>query len=317
MKTKKSKTNKKIKRQKLFVAGLLSLVVIMGGYQVVQYINNQEAAEDIQYTAVVFGPPMQQSIEVLMISSTDDKVSVIDNKSSKIQYSDIKNYKEENLEYYQSYHELHPELLDAEVIWRVNTDLDNDFYTNVKNVEDPMSLTVVVNKYNKLNYYFEPDDLVLMENEKQELYLRQEAYDAYLEMKEEIKKQDLKLEVVSAYRSARYQNTLYYTYVDEQGADLADTFSARPGHSGHQTGLVVDVSDGVLDYTDFGKTEAYTWVKDNAHRFGFIVRYKADPEVTGYQIEPWHLRYVGKEIAVDMYEKNIHVLEEYLDKIGI
>lgn len=313
----KDKRKKKMKRQKLFIALLLLLVVSMGGYQLINYLDNKEEAEDIQYTAVVFSAPMQQSIEVLMISASEQQESVIDNKSNKIQYSDIKNYKEENLDRYIKYHELNPKLLDAEVIWRVNTSLDYAFYTNIEEVYEPESITVVVNKYNSLSSDFQPSDLVLMENEKQELYLREEAYNAYLEMQAEMLKKELKIETVSAYRSFNAQNKLYKNYVSEFGVEEADTFSARPGHSGHQTGLVVDVSDGKLDYTEFGKTDAFIWIKDNAHRFGFIVRYKGVPELTGYQVEPWHLRYVGKDVAIDMYETNIHILEEYLDKKGL
>lgn len=313
----KSKSKKRIRRQKIFVVALLVLVVSMGGYQLINYIQNIEKADDLKYTAVMFNAPMHQSIEVLMISATDEKISIIDNSSSKIEYSDIKNYKEENLSRYAAYHKLNPNLLDAEVIWRVNTNLDYEFYTNISVVDNPLSFTVVVNKYNRLPSDFQPEDLVLMENESKELYLREDAYQAYLEMREAMAKLDLKIEAISGFRGYNTQSRLYNKYVDEHGQTEADTFSARPGHSGHQTGLVVDVSNTKLVFTDFGKTEEYAWVKDNAHRYGFIVRYKDNPELTGYQVEPWHLRYVGKDVAVDMYESNIHILEEYLDKKGI
>ncbi len=314
---KKSKSKNRIRRQKIFVVALLVLVVSMGGYQLINLIQNRKKTEDLKYTAIVFNAPMHQSIEVLMISATDDKISVIDNNSSKIEYSDIKNYKEENLSRYTAYHKLNPNLLDAEVIWRVNTNLDYEFYTNISEVQNPLSFTVVVNKYNRLPDDFLPNDLVLMENESKELYLRQDAYQAYLEMQEAMAKIDLRIETISAFRSYNTQFNLYNKYVEQHGQTSADTFSARAGHSGHQTGLVVDVSNVKSVYTDFGKTDEYAWVKDNAHRFGFIVRYKDNPELTGYQVEPWHLRFVGKDVAVDMYESNIHILEEYLDKKGI
>lgn len=311
---KNKRTNKK-RLQKLLVIFLLLLVVSMGGYQIYEYIEQKDEADNVVYTAAIFNAPMAQSIEILLISESDEKDSVIDNNSNKIQYSDIKNYVEENLDRYVAYHDLHPELLDAEVIWRVNTKLDYDFYANFALIEDPLSLTVVVNKYNILDSSFEPEDLVLIEGT--EMYLRSEAYDAYLEMKEAMNKIDLNIDVTSAYRSFNTQKTLYNNYVDKHGVEEADTFSARPGHSGHQLGLVIDVNNGKVPYTSFGKTDEYTWIKDNAHRFGYIIRYKANPELTGYQVEEWHLRYVGEEVAVDMYESNIHILEEYLDKRGL
>lgn len=311
----KNKLTNKKRLQKLLVIVLLLLVTSMGGYQIYEYLEQKEEADDVVYTAAIFNAPMAQSIEVLLISETDEKESIIDNNSNKIQYSDIKNYVEENLDRYVSYHKLHPELLDAEVIWRVNTKLDYDFYRNYALIEDPLSLTVVVNKYNILDSGFEPDDLVLIEGT--DMYLRLEAYDAYLKMKEAMNKVDLNIEITSAYRSFNTQKELYNSYVDEHGVEEADTFSARPGHSGHQLGLVIDVHNGKVPYTSFGKTEEYAWIKDNAHRYGYIIRYKANPELTGYQVEEWHLRYVGEEVAVDMYESNIHILEEYLDKRGL
>ncbi len=313
----KAKRAKKQRLQKIFVIILLVLVVTMGGYQVNEYFVNGKKAEDITYTAAVFKVPMQQSIEVLMISASDDKASVIDNQSNKIQYSDIKNYKEENLKRYGEYHALYPELLDAEVIWRVNTNLDYDFYTNVSEVEDPLSIIAVVNKYYYLERDFEPEDLVLVENEAEKLYLREEAKAAYLEMKEAMKKQDLKINLSSAYRSYNTQEKLYNEEVEKNGKEMADINIARPGHSEHQLGLVIDVNSGSVPFEPFGKTASYTWVKDNAHRFGYIIRYKGNPELTGYQVEEWHLRYVGKDVAIDMYESNISVLEEFLDKRGL
>lgn len=310
----RNKLKSRQKLEKILIGVLLFLVVAMGAYQLSAFVEKKEADEDIVYTAAIFKAPMQQSIEVLMLSKSQGQTSVIDNKNNKIQYSDIKNYKEENLTRYLNYHEKNPDLLEAEVIWRVNTDLDYEFYKKISQVENPQAITTVVNKYNKLDKDFVPDDLVLMEGEDQEFYLRKEAYEAFLKMRQAMNDLDLTIKVSSAFRTYDYQKSLYNKYVEEYGQEQADIFSARPGHSGHQLGLVVDVNDGNLPYTDFKKTEAYAWIKDNAHRYGFIVRYKANPELTGYQVEEWHLRYVGEKVAVDMYETNIHILEEYLDK---
>lgn len=113
----------------------------------------------------------------------------------------------------------------------------------------------------------------------------------------------------SGYRSYSYQNTLYNNYVASHGQVKADTFSARPGYSEHQTGLAFDLkhSDGTLATK---KTEA-TWIAENAHLYGFIVRYKEGKEdITGYMAESWHLRYIGSK-AKDIYESG-KTLEEYL-----
>ncbi len=115
----------------------------------------------------------------------------------------------------------------------------------------------------------------------------------------------------SGYRSYDCQKELYDDYVSKHGQKEADTFSARPGYSEHQTGLTFDLfhSDGqLLQYEKEAK-----WVSENAHRYGFIVRYKKEFEsITGHIEEPWHIRYVG-DAAFDIYEQGIS-LEQYLDK---
>ena len=117
----------------------------------------------------------------------------------------------------------------------------------------------------------------------------------------------------SGYRSYSYQNQLYWSYVNVHGQAQADTFSARPGYSEHQTGLAFDImhSNGSLVET----APEVNWIAQNAHKYGFIVRYQAGKEhITGYQAEPWHLRYVG-DIAYDIYRSGL-TLEEYLGAAG-
>lgn len=117
------------------------------------------------------------------------------------------------------------------------------------------------------------------------------------------------LPLVSGYRSYSRQNTIYNNYVKNYGQASADTFSARPGHSEHQTGLAFDV--GKID-DNFGNTPEGIWLKDNAHYYGFIIRYpKGKEHITGYKYEPWHIRYLGISIATDIYNKGV-TLEEYL-----
>ena len=116
--------------------------------------------------------------------------------------------------------------------------------------------------------------------------------------------------LLSGFRSYSRQQTLYNNYVARDGQALADTYSAKPGHSEHQSGLAFDV--GKLD-NNYGETAAGIWLKENAHHYGFIIRYlKGKESITGYQYEPWHIRYVGKEHAKKIYEQNI-TLEEYLN----
>lgn len=117
----------------------------------------------------------------------------------------------------------------------------------------------------------------------------------------------------SGFRSFDTQAGLYQNYANSYGQAEADTFSARPGYSEHQTGLAFDLlhSNGAL----VENSAEANWISENAHKYGFIVRYKAGKEhITGYQAEPWHVRYVGS-VATDIYQSGL-TLEEYLGVSG-
>lgn len=116
--------------------------------------------------------------------------------------------------------------------------------------------------------------------------------------------------LLSGFRSYSRQRTIYNNYVQVDGQALADTYSARPGHSEHQTGLAFDVGE-ISDY--YGNTPAGIWLANNAHKFGFIIRYpQGKTHITGYKYEPWHIRYIGIEHATNIYNQNT-TLEEYLN----
>ena len=126
---------------------------------------------------------------------------------------------------------------------------------------------------------------------------------------------------VSGFRAYSTQAVLYNNYVAAHGKQEADRFSARPGYSEHQTGLVFDLIDnqGQLlgaEGTNESSKKAAEWLDKNAHKYGFIVRYKPQfVEKTGYMEESWHIRYVGEDVAKTIYERNIS-LEEYLNAPG-
>ncbi|MCG7346353.1 M15 family metallopeptidase [Sporosarcina sp. ACRSL] len=143
-----------------------------------------------------------------------------------------------------------------------------------------------------------------------------EAREAFEEMAAEAKLSGFNLTAFSTYRSFEYQTSLYNRYVSRDGVEKADRYSARPGYSEHQTGLAFDI--GEVNYekywasNKFGETEAGKWVAANAYRYGFILRYpNGKEEITGYMHESWHFRYLGKEIAEEIFKRNI-TLEEYL-----
>ena len=137
-----------------------------------------------------------------------------------------------------------------------------------------------------------------------------DAKNAFDEMQNAAKNDNIKLWIASGYRSYSLQTNLYNSYVLKDGKAKADTYSARPGHSEHQTGLAMDLN--IIDSSFEGTPEAI-WIEKNCYKYGFIIRYpKGKEEITGYKYEPWHVRYLGKELAEKVYNTG-KTLEEYLN----
>ncbi len=193
---------------------------------------------------------------------------------------------------------------------------NSDFYKNIETIYNPTTYDFLVNKNIKLNESYMPNDLELIDKNfsLEEKYLRKEAKLAFEKMASDAKEEGYTIIAVSTYRSYNYQEKLYSNYVKEKGFYYADMASARAGHSEHQTGLAIDIADHTLDYDNFENTKEFNWMKNNAYKYGFILRYpKAKFHITGFKYEPWHYRYVGKYIAKYIYENDI-TLEEYKKK---
>ena len=139
-----------------------------------------------------------------------------------------------------------------------------------------------------------------------------EAYSQYKLMKADATSLGLNIWIQSGYRSYELQESLYNKYVNRDGKEAADTYSARPGHSEHQTGLAFDLNT-ITD--DFQYTEEGKWINNNCYKYGFILRYpKGKEKFTGYKYESWHLRYVGVELANKLYNNGDWItLEEYFN----
>lgn len=133
---------------------------------------------------------------------------------------------------------------------------------------------------------------------------------AFNNMKNDAAKEGLSLRIISGFRSYASQKSVYNNYVARDGRAAADRYSARPGHSEHQTGLAIDINSL---YQSFENTNEGKWLTNNSYKYGFILRYPKNGEgITGYMYEPWHFRYVGVELATKLYNQgNWITLEEY------
>ncbi len=190
------------------------------------------------------------------------------------------------------------------------------FYTNINHLKEPFTSLILVNKFNKLDANYIPDNLFKIDKRysNDSKYVKNEVKEAFEKLSSDAQKLNLSIICVSAYRSYDYQKELFNYYTDKYGEDYALMASAKPGHSEHQTGLSIDVMGSNMDYNLFVESIEYEWMKNNAHKYGFILRYPAGKElITGFKFEPWHYRYVGIDAAKIIYENNI-TLEEYLKK---
>ena len=139
--------------------------------------------------------------------------------------------------------------------------------------------------------------------------VNQTALNAYYSLKADANSVGFSMPLLSGFRSYNTQVGLYNRYVSAYGQATADTFSARPGHSEHQTGLAFDV--GSID-NNYGNTAGGKWLANNCYKYGFIIRYpKGKQNITGYQYEPWHIRYLGNPLATEVHNSGL-CLEEYL-----
>ncbi len=192
--------------------------------------------------------------------------------------------------------------------------------TKTIEIQDQSSIYALINKFNSLSSSYVPSDLVYPDvpfsfsGNDQKRQMRKQAAQALERLFEAAKKDNIELAAVSGYRSFARQQTIYAGNVKRMGETEANKVSAKPGQSEHQSGLAMDVSSQSAGYNlvdSFGETNEGKWLSKNAHLYGFTIRYKKDKtDITKYSYEPWHIRYLGKELAGYLYENNL-TLEEF------
>lgn len=197
------------------------------------------------------------------------------------------------------------------------------FDNNMFKLDQPGSPWWVVNKKRPLPAGYAPSDLAVpnvklrLNASAEQMQYSQSASPALKEMFDAAAGEGIILVFGSGYRSETLQRQFYNQYVAQDGQAAADRYSARPGTSEHQTGLSFDATanNGACHLEIcFAGTPEGAWLAANAYKYGFIIRYPEGKEdVTGYQYEPWHMRYVGKELAGEMHRTGVQTMEEFFD----
>ena len=252
-------------------------------------------------------------IKTSSTTKSNKKINILNNIDKDIDYYH-KDYEKRYIKYKNKNKFLNVE----DVITRVNIGLDNKFYTHTKKAKLLNNKYLLVNKYNYLERMYIPNNLVSVDNNfaRSGMMLVDEANIAFLEMAKNAKTANMNIRVISSYRPYSYQEQLYNKYKENDGIDKADTYSARPGYSEHQTGLSVDIDNTIDDYNNFEQTKEFKWMKKNAYKYGFILRFlKGKEAITGYQYEAWHYRYVGKEASINIHNDNLCYEEYYVRNI--
>lgn len=187
-------------------------------------------------------------------------------------------------------------------------------------VTNPDSILVLVNKQRNLPADYVPPDLVIpkvlfpFKEDEPRKFMRAEAAAALEKLFAAAKEANHELYAISGYRSYEKQESIFASYARSKGEAEANKTSAKAGQSEHQTGLAMDITTRRMNFSlaeSFGTTPEGLWLGANAHHFGFIIRYPKGKElITGYSYEPWHVRYVGREVAQYLYDNQL-TLEEY------
>ncbi|MBR5229349.1 MAG: M15 family metallopeptidase [Firmicutes bacterium] len=187
--------------------------------------------------------------------------------------------------------------------------------------KDDGDVLVLVNKYYTVSKGYKPIDMVTIDNKYgtyTDMEMKADAYEAYKRLYSDAKAEGFNLKLCSTMRSYNTQKTLFNNSLANRGRETTNVRSAYPGRSEHHTGYAIDVTSASMGWgltQDFINFPDGQWINDHCHEYGYIVRYpKGKTDITGYAYEPWHLRYVGVDVATYIMANNL-TLEEYLGKV--
>lgn len=307
----------KLKKQYKFTLFLI-LILVIGSFVGVKKYKEYKYHQTYEYKLMQVGYTLDEAhlLEEKLDSEKLNQYLEKDKDETILKILNEKYFIYNNLDRYLKYLEDNKKATVSDAIKYVNVYRDYDYYEKIIDTNMSLDTLILVNKYHKLSEDYAPDDLVVISNNYSwgsNQKTRKVVYDAYLNMWNAAKEEDIYLMVNSSYRDNVTQKTVYDNYMNLKGEKYADSIAARPGHSEHSTGLCLDIFTKTnTNKNTFKDTTDYVWVKENAHKFGFILRYPENKEnITGYSFESWHYRYVGVDVATFIYENDLTFDEYY------
>lgn len=293
---------------------LIIILIIVGAIFTKKYLNKINSYE---YKLSQIG---YNEEEIKKLTSFEDKFldELLKKKYDKYIYKFAKQdyFIWENLDRYLEYKKDNNDDSIKHIISIVNVNADYDPYDEAAVTKTNVSKgnLMLVNKYNNLDKDYVIADLqpCSLQYSYADNYASEETISAFKNMWSAAKEKGLKLMINSSYRDYASQEEVWQSYEEARGEEYADSIAARAGFSEHQTGLALDIITPGANKNTFDQTEEFKWLEKNAYKYGFILRYPNGKEdITGYEYESWHFRYVGKEIAKIIKEKNITYDEYY------
>ena len=315
---------KKIKKKVKYGFIILVLIIAASIFGINKYKEYKYHQTNL-YKLTVVGYSLDDAKTIVNKLNNDNELYFVNNEKNDYIVDIIKEkyFLEKNLYEYIEYKSKNKKKSYSDVIAIVNVRANKDWYDNkvVRETDLSKGNLILVNKFNYLNNSFIPNEIVdvdinyAYQNNK----ASKEVNDAYVLMAKEAKKDNIILLVNSSYRTYERQEEIYKEFYYSKGISYADKYAARAGYSEHQTGLALDIfTSGRSTTSDFDQSEAFKWLTNNAHKYGFILRYPKDKEyLTGYSYESWHYRYLGVDTATKVYNSGLTYDEYYayyLDK---
>lgn len=304
---KKRKLKKKVKL--IMGAILVGIILIIILCKVISYRNS------IEYKLKELGYSKDEIKEIITLKDDEiNKILSIEYNENILKFINEKYFILKNLDSYLTYYNENKNVTPSKVVSLVNVKANKEHYD--KSVIEPTdtnkNILMLVNKYHYLTEDYNPDVKnvsVMYAYDNNELL--EETLNAYIKMWKAASKDNITLIASSSYRTYNEQKKLWEmrASVNIKEADLS---TARAGFSEHQTGLAIDILTYNATLSNFEETDAFKWLSSNAYKYGFILRYpKGKEDITGYEYESWHYRYVGVEVATQIFEEDITFDEYY------
>ena len=304
------------KRMLVYLAVFIA-VGIYGTIEGIEVYKEYKYKETYEYKIQQVGYTLEETKTFIQKFPEEKLNFLLENEYNESYYQIItqKYYLDKNFDKYVTYKEYHEDTSYEDVIAIVNVHANEGWYNVTFDTDTNKGYLMLVNKFYHLNQDYSRSDI---ENVSlQYSYSGQSAASIGIEnfalMRQDVMDElGVHLMVNSSYRPYSDQEEIYNDFKNVS-LKYADSYAARPGYSEHQTGLAIDVTSlENKTINEFKVSKEYEWLKNNCHKYGFILRYPENKEhITGYNTESWHFRYVGKDVAKQIYEEGITFDEYY------